>query len=61
MPVIGRRPLTLAQQARKLQLAVDHIAAVIDDAPGDCIADLNEALDLIHQAEGSIEDERDAR
>ena len=59
-PSVKRRgPLTPGQQLRKLQLAVDHIAAVIDDAPADCIADLNEALDLIHQAESGIEEARD--
>lgn len=52
--------LTLGQQLRKLQLAVDHIAAVIDHAPADAIADLNEALDAIHHAESAIEDEREA-
>ena len=54
-----RRPLTPRQQLRKLQLAVNHIAAVIDDAPGECLGDLDEALGLIHQAENAIEDGQD--
>jgi DNA-directed RNA polymerase specialized sigma24 family protein len=35
---------------RKLQMAVNHIADVIDYAPGSALPELNEALDLIHQA-----------
>jgi hypothetical protein len=53
--------VTPNQQLRKLQLAVDHIAAVIDYAPSDCAASLSEALDLIHHVEGEIEVERDGR
>jgi hypothetical protein len=44
-----------SQQLRKLQLAVDHIAAVIDYAPSDAVFVLSEALDLIHHAEHAIE------
>lgn len=57
-PFKSRRPLTTGQKLRKLQLAVDHIAAVLED--GGPIAELSEALDLIHGAEGEIEAERDA-
>lgn len=59
MGVMRHRPLTAGQQLRKLQLAVDHIAAVLQDVSGDGVADLNDALDSIHQAEASIEDEHD--
>ena len=43
-------------QLARLQLAVDHIAAVIEYAPSDAVAPLSQALDLIHQAEGRITD-----
>jgi hypothetical protein len=46
------------QQLRKLQLAVDHIAAVIEDVAGDgALENLNDALDHIHHAESAISEE----
>lgn len=51
-----RSDLTTKQKLRKLQLAVDHIAAVHEQSP-EGAAELAEALDLIHAAEGEIEDE----
>lgn len=48
--------MTRSQALRKLQRAVDHIADVMercDEAP---LAELSEALDLIHAAEGEIND-----
>lgn len=53
----GNRAVVINQKLRKLQLAVDHIAAVLED--GGPIAELSEALDLIHAAESEIEAERD--
>lgn len=50
--------LTPKQQLRKLQLAIDHIDAVIDDAPGDVLGDLYDALDALHDAESGIEQEQ---
>jgi hypothetical protein len=45
--------MTAKQRLRRLQLAVNHIDAVIaDEAPG--LAELSEALDLIHSVEGEI-------
>jgi hypothetical protein len=60
LPRQSNRSLTPAQQLRKLQLAVNHIADVIHVAPSDCVAELSEAVDLIHRAETGIEEERDA-
>lgn len=46
--------MTREQKLRKLQTAVDHIAAVLEDGPSGA-AYLSEALDLIHLAEGEID------
>jgi len=53
------RDLTLSQQLRKLQLAVDHIAAVMEVTDSGAIPELSEALDAIHSAESVIEDARE--
>jgi hypothetical protein len=48
--------MTERQARRRLQLAVDHIALVLESgltSPGD----LSEALDLIHSAEGELDDD----
>jgi DNA-binding MltR family transcriptional regulator len=50
------RAMTHAQALRKLQHAVDHIAAVLEAGHGP-VGDLSEALDLIHSAEGEIEED----
>jgi hypothetical protein len=47
--------MTPSQKLRKLQRAVDHIAAVMEAAP-EAVNDLSEALDCIHAAESEIED-----
>lgn len=48
--------MTRSQKLRKLQMAVDHIAAVIEaDDSGAALDDLSEALDHIHHAESAIE------
>lgn len=49
--------MTRSQMLRKLQMAVNHIADVIDHAPSSALPELNEALDLIHQAESDIEED----
>jgi MinD superfamily P-loop ATPase len=54
-----RKSLTHGQMLRKLQLAVDHIAAVTEATPLGA-SELSEALDLVHHAESEIEDDRDA-
>lgn len=43
---------------RKLQSAVDHVAAVLEDAP-EAVAELSEVLDLIHAAESAIQEAAD--
>lgn len=50
--------MTAREQLRRLQLAVDHIARVMDSDPGSEAADdLSFALDHIHMAESSIGDD----
>jgi hypothetical protein len=48
--------MTNAQARRKLQYAVDHIAAVLESGLTG-VSDLSEALDLIHSAESDLEDD----
>lgn len=45
--------MTRSQKLRKLQRAVDHIAAVLEESP-EAEAELGEALDLVHHAETAI-------
>lgn len=47
--------MTTRQKLRKLQLAVDHVAAVLEQSP-EAVDDLSEALDHIHHAEIAIEE-----
>lgn len=46
--------MTRSQKLQKLQRAVDHIAAVLEESP-EARSELSQALDLIHHAECEIE------
>lgn len=50
--------MSRAERLRRLQFAVDHVARVIEDAPGGEVEDeLGRALDHIHLAESALNEE----